>query len=258
MGVRFPPGAQTFFNHFLMRVCYSLCMTRIDRQRALRLRLQGKTYTDIQKELAPISKATLSLWLKDIVLSQKTRETLSSHAKKKSLDGMSRWSKAQSVAARKRVENIKNIALREIKTISDRELMILAAALYWAEGYKRPRKSCGREIVGHEISLTNSDPKLAKAFLKCMTRVCRIDISCVKANVRIFEHMNENVVIEYWSDQLGIPKNNFTKTYVGRSSSSMGKRPFDRLPYGVIQIRINNTDLFYKVMGWIDGVKVNF
>ncbi|HEY5220845.1 MAG TPA: hypothetical protein VIJ29_01695 [Candidatus Paceibacterota bacterium] len=56
---------------------------------------------------------------------------------------------------------------------------------------------------------------------------------------------------------IGIPKDNFTKTHVGLSRSSMGKRPFDRLPHGVIQIRINSTDLFYKVMGWIEGIKIN-
>lgn len=232
-------------------------MTRVDKQKALRLRLQGKTYTDIQKELAPISKATLSLWLKDVVLSQEAKNVLSSRTKEKSLAGMSRWSKMQTVIARKNVKNIKNTAARDIKNISDRELIILAAALYWAEGYKRPRKNHGREIVSHDISLTNSDPKLAMAFLKCMTRICKIDISHVKANIRIFEHMNENTAVEYWSSQLGIPKGNFTKTYVGLSKSSMGKRPFNRLPHGIVQIRIDNTDLFYKIMGWIEGIKKN-
>jgi hypothetical protein len=238
-----------------MCVCYASCMTRIDKQKALRLRLQGKTYTDIQKELAPISKATLSLWLKDVVLPQKAKKALFLRTKEKSLAGISKWSKMQTVIAQRNAEDIKNNAIRDVENISNRELIILAAALYWAEGYKRPRKSHGREIIGHEISLTNSDPKLALAFLKCMTDICKIDISRMRVNIRIFEHMNEGATIEYWSAQLGIPKNNFTKTYVGLSRSSMGKRPFNRLPYGVIQIRINSTDLFYKVMGWIEGIK---
>jgi hypothetical protein len=232
-------------------------MTRVDKQRALHLRLQGKTYSDIQKELAPISKATLSLWLKDVVLSQKAKELLSLRTKEKSLLGILKWSKLQTIIAQKNADNIKNNAARDVKNISDRELMILAAALYWAEGYKRPRERRGRKDICHEISLTNSDPKLVSAFLICMTRVCKVDISKIRVNVRIFEHMNENVVVEYWSSRLGIPKDNFTRAYVGLSRSSMGRRPFNRLPYGVVQVRIGNTALFYKIMGWIEGLKMS-
>ncbi len=90
--------------------------------------------------------------------------------------------------------------------------MILAAALYWAEGYKRPRKRRGRENICHEISLTNSDPKLAGAFLKCMTRIGKVDISHIKVNIRIFQPTSENEAIEYWSGQLGVPRDNYTKT----------------------------------------------
>jgi hypothetical protein len=232
-------------------------MTRVDKQKALRLRLQGKTYTDIQKELGSVSKATLSLWLKDVVLSRAAQEILSSRTKERSLVGMMQWSKMQTIVAHKNSARIKKAAALEIENISNRELMILAAGLYWAEGYKRPRKSRGREVVSHEISLTNSDPELARVFLKCMTDACGVDIRRIKVNIRIFEHMNERVEVEYWSCYLGIPKDNFTKTYVGLSRSSIRKRPFDRLPHGVIQIRINNTDLFYKVMGWIEGLKNN-
>jgi hypothetical protein len=234
-----------------------LCMTRIDKQKAIRLRLQGKTYADIQKELAPVSKSTLSLWLKDLVLSEETKGVLSLRSKEKALAGISKWSKGQTLSARKNADYIKNNAIQDVENISERELMILAAALYWAEGYKRPRKKNGREVVWHDISLTNSDPKLAVAFLKCMTRICGVDISRIKVNIRIFEHMNEAVTVEYWSHQLGLPRSCFTKTYVGVSGSSMRKRPFDRLPYGVIQIRINSSDLFYKIMGWIEGLKRN-
>lgn len=232
-------------------------MTRIDKQKALRLRLQGKTYTEIRKELGGVSKSTLSLWLKDVVLSDAAKQALEARTKKKSVAGILKWSKAQTVEARRNADAIKKNTSREIGKISDRELIILAAALYWAEGYKRPRVRRGREDICHEISLTNSDPKLARAFLKCMIQICKVDIAYVKINVRIFQHMNENEAIEYWSDQLDIPKENFTKTYVGLSRSSAGKRPFNRLPYGVAQVRINNTNLFYKVMGWIEGLKTS-
>ncbi|HUC31727.1 MAG TPA: hypothetical protein VMR99_03565 [Candidatus Paceibacterota bacterium] len=232
-------------------------MTRIDKQKALSLRLQGKTYTDIQKALGDISKSTLSLWLKDVVLSEDAKRTLTERTREKSFAGILRHNKAQTTVARKNADTIKRAGIQNIKHLSDRELMILAAALYWAEGYKRPRKVHGRQITWHDVSLTNADPKLVKAFLKCMVRLCGVEITQIRVSLRIFKHINAREAVEYWSKQLEIPKNNFTKTYLGISKSSMGKRPYNRLPYGIVQIRINNGDLFYKIMGWIEGLKIS-
>lgn len=145
----------------------------------------------------------------------------------------------------------------EVGMLSDRELMILGGALYWAEGYKRPLKRNGKELIAHYVSFTNSDVAMAKVFLKCMTQICGVEISKIKVEARIFKHHNADEVVGYWSGELGIPKENFVKTYAGISSASAGKRPYNRLPYGVIQIRINNTNLFYRIMGWIEGLKTS-
>ena len=149
-------------------------------------------------------------------------------------------------------------ARSEIKDISPRDLLLIGATLYWAEGHKRPIMKNGRELTSHSISLTNSDPKLVKVFLEFAIKICKVPIDKITANVRIFEHLNEENVLSYWARETNIPRKNFTKTYVGTSRSSMGKKPFNRLPYGVIQIRINNTSLFHRVMGWISGLKSKF
>jgi transposase-like protein len=230
-------------------------MTRIDKQKALQLRLQGKTYTEIRKELGGVSKSTLSLWLKDVVLSDAAKRALAARTKEKSFAGILRWSKSQTAKALKRKETIKQSAAGEVGELSDRELMLVGAALYWAEGYKRPLKRNGRELIAHYISFTNSDMEMAKVFLKCMTRICGVEVSRVKVEARIFKHHNADEVVGYWSRELGISKENFVKTYAGISSASAGKRPYNRLPYGVIQIRINSTDLFHRIMGWIEGLK---
>ena len=48
---------------------------------------------------------------------------------------------------------------------------------------------------------------------------------------------------------------NFHKTYYGVSKSSLGKRPFNQLPHGVIQIVVADTILFHRIMGYIEGIK---
>ena len=236
---------------------YTEGMTRVDKQKALRLRLQGKTYADIQKELGGASKATLSLWLKDLVLSQAARDALDARTKEKSFAGITKWSKSQSAAAVKRRDATKKLAVAEIGELSGRELIIVGAALYWAEGYKRSLRRNGRELISHYVSFTNADPAMAKVFLRCMIGVCGVEVSKIKVQVRIFKHHNANEVINNRSGELRIPKENFMKTYASVSPSSGGKRPYNRLPYGVIQIRINSTDLFHRIMGWIEGLQKN-
>lgn len=39
------------------------------------------------------------------------------------------------------------------------------------------------------------------------------------------------------------------------SLASMGKRPFNRLPYGTVQVIVSDTQMFYRILGYIDGVK---
>ena len=146
----------------------------------------------------------------------------------------------------------------EIGKFSKRDLLTLGISLYWAEGYKRPIVKNGREATYHPISLTNSDPRLLKAFIEFLTKVCNVPLEAIKTNVRIFQHLNEKEVLSYWNKTLGVLPENFTKTYVGISRSSMGKRPYNRLPYGVVQIRVSNTPLFHRIMGWIEGLKSKF
>ncbi len=230
-------------------------MARQDRSRALRLRLQGKSYSEIGKELGGISKSTLSLWLKNVILSDVAKQRLAKREREKSIAALIKRNQAQTAWAIRRKSKIKNSARRQIELLSKKTLLLLGAALYWAEGYKRSKMANGREITNHPVVLTNADPKLLQAFIKFVIEVCDISREKIKLEVRIFQHLHEETVIQYWSRTLQLPRENFSTVRHCISRSSQGKRPFNRLPYGVVQIRINNTNLFHKIMGWIDGMK---
>jgi len=228
---------------------------RPDKAIAIKLRFEGKSYSEIQKTIGGISKSTLSKWLKGLVLSEAIRLKISQKSRQKSLQGLLKRNKNQTVLALKRKKIIQESAQSEIKNISLENLFFIGIALYWAEGYKRPRFIKGREVTNHSISLTNSDSKLIKIFLEFLRKICKVPERKIRANLRIFKHLNENEVLNYWIKETQISKENFSKTYLGISKSSLGKRPFNRLPYGVIQIRISDTNLFHRIIGWIEGVK---
>lgn len=227
---------------------------RRDKNQALKLRLNGKSYSEITKLLgAP--KSTLSGWFFNLELSGKVKNKIFERTRQKSLEGLLKRNKNQTTLARKRKLEIQTEATREIKNISQQNLLFIGASLYWAEGYKRPIVKNGREVTHHPVSLTNSDPELIKIYLRFLREICSVPEDRINADIRIFEHQNEDYLLNFWSKITGIKKEKFGKVYYGISKSSLNKRPFNRLQYGTIQIRVNNTKLFHRIMGWIEGIK---
>ncbi len=201
-----------------------------------------------------MSKSTLSLWFVDLQLPQAAKDRLTQMVYKKSILGLIKRNRLQTHLAIQRARLIRESARKEILKINNKELLLVGVALYWAEGYKRVKIHKGKAKVHHPVSLTNSDPFLVKIFLRFIREVCQVPEEKIKAEVRIYEHQNEGHLLEFWSRITGIPPTHFGKFYYGISKSSQGKRPYNILPYGTIQIRIGDTPLYNRIMGWIDGL----
>ncbi len=227
---------------------------RSDKQVALRLRMEGNSYGEIQRILR-VPKSTLSGWFSNLVLSDVLLNKINERTHQKSIQALIDRNKQQTIDAKIRKREINLKAASEIKFLSKRDLLVLGASLYWAEGYNRPIIKNGREVTHHSISLTNSDPILLVCFIKFLTEYCKVPRDKIKLSIRIFSHQNEKTVREYWQNYLNIIPKNVSSILVTLSRSSMGKRPFNRLPYGVAQLRVFDTKLFHRVMGYIDGLK---
>jgi len=230
---------------------------RKDKEKALALRLKGYSYSEINKKLG-IPKATLSDWFTGIVLNTKAQKRIQNRVQKKSIDGLIKRNKMQTHLANKRASEIRSSSEKDIKKLSKHDLLLLGASLYWAEGYKRPIVKNGQKRSYHSISFSNSDPSIIKIFIEFLKKILYIPNNKIKANVRIFKHLNEKQVLKYWKKITGLPDENFHKTYYGVSKSSQGKKPFNRLPNGMIQIRVGDTKNFHKIMGWIQGLEQQF
>ena len=224
-----------------------------NKSQAFKLRLQGRSYNEIN-QLLGISKSTLSSWFTGLELSQEAQKRIRQRVYHGTLKGLVKKNKNQTHLAIQRMRSIRAEAQRQVKLKTRNELLLIGVALYWAEGYKRLAVRNGRQLTHHPVALTNSDPKLVAIFLSFLREICLVPDEKIHADIRIYEHMNENELLKFWRQVTGIPQQNFGKTYYGISKSSLGKRPFNRLPYGTIAIRINNTDLFHKIMGWIEGL----
>lgn len=226
------------------------------REKALQLRLRGRSYNEIAQVL-PVPKSTLRSWLGRIVLSDAAQRRLSERMKSGSVV-LIRRNKMQTHLARQRAQRIRASAARRISNAPEDAISLIGALLYWAEGYKRPMMRSGREVTAHSISFLNSDAGMARLFVKFLQGGLGIDPREIVLAMRLYPHINENTAREYWMQATGLSKSNFRRSTYLVSSASKRKRPFNRLPYGTLQVAVYRTDKFYELMGMVDGVKRMF
>lgn len=212
------------------------------------------SYNEINKILG-IPKSTLSNWLSKIPLSLEAKTRLENRVREGGVNAFVKHNKQQTFDARIRAKTIREAASWEVGSISNNDLLIVGAVLYWAEGYKRIRVIDGREITSHRICFTNSDPFMVSVFILFLRKTMEIPPEKISIEMRLFEHMNAEETILYWMKVTNLPRSQFKKPTYPVSSASKGIRPINRLPYGTVQVIVSDTKLFYRVMGFIDGVK---
>ena len=208
-------------------------MARIkDKQRAIQLRLKGRSYTQIKDELG-ISKSTLSGWLKDMPLSSEQFKKLSV---------VERRVESYKETCRVRKENIlKKIYNEEKKNIlplSKRDLFIAGLFLYWGEGGKTQEST---------LALSNTNPGTIRFFMYWVRNCCEVPEGKIRIKLHLYKDMNFDKEAIFWEKQTGIPKMRFMKTYVKDSnkSSITYKNGFG---HGTCNIYIGNAILTKKVL----------
>ncbi len=226
---------------------------RKEKEQAIELRKKGKSYTQIGKILK-IPKSTLSYWLCDIELSKDAQAILDKRSYKKSTQALIKRNKEQTVLAEKRAIEIRNNAKKEFGTLVKRKLFLSGVNLYWAEGYKKGAYGSKWKSV----DFANSDPEMILLMMKFFLRECRIPIEKIKAQLIAHENVNIESSVKYWSKLTGIAELNFIKTTLPVARKSFNKRKNNSLTHGTLHIRINDVRFFYRVIGWIDGLKEFF
>jgi len=202
---------------------------------ARKLREKGYSYSEI-KEKINVSKSTLSLWLRDIHLSQENIARLTGLQK-------SRLTAAESKKKRRiaQTKKILSTSIRETDELIDNPLFISGLMLYWAEGAK----------YSENIAFSNSDPLMIRLIMNWFRQICKVPEDKFRAEIHIHElHVRKNCE-QYWSKITNIPINQFYKTQIKPTSLRFRK---NRLYDGTCSIRINDVNLFRRIMGWRMGV----
>ncbi len=221
---------------------------KIKQNEAIKLRLQGKSYGEILKALNIPSKGTLSFWFKDIKLPLEAKERLKKNILIARKRGLFNFNKQRTRRIIKENNLIFSKAIKVVKPISEYELILIGAALYWGEGtihhgrHKYPR-----------LSFSNSNAQMIKLYMLFIRKILKVEEKRIKSGIHIHPNIKEKTARKFWSRVTGLPESNF---YISRQISRLSKfkRGKKFLPYGTIQIIINRRQLFYQVKGYINGI----
>lgn len=224
-----------------------------DKQKAIGLRLTGKTYTEISKVLH-IPKSTLSGWLHSIELSGQARERIAQKYKIGSYKGLLQKAKLQTEMAIARSVKTRLESEKDIIKIGDKELFLIGLGLYLGEGHKKAITTNGIKRTYHPVSLSNSDPLIVKLFIKFLIRICQVDKERIKLSIHMYSRQDEQKAKIFWIETTQLPGSNFRQSYFGVSKASKRKKPHNHLPNGTLKITVHDTMLYHRIMGWLNGL----
>jgi len=196
---------------------------------------------EIAREVG-VSKASISLWTRRVELTKEQRSRLSLASRSVESIEKRRINRLANESAKR--SRIMVEAEKDIHSISDYELKVIGAMLYWGEGGKTSRGMA---------RISNSDPAVIKVSMLFFRKICRVPESRFRGSIHTYSHLNAEEALLYWSKVSGIPESQFFKTYIKPSIASSGKR--DKLPYGTFDIYVCDTKLFLTIMGWIEKIK---
>jgi len=135
-------------------------------------------------------------------------------------------------------------AAHEVGTVSDRELMLIGAAIYWCEGTKsKPWRRDDR------IIFTNSDPGLIALFLT-FVRLNGRSVADTRFRVAIHESADASAAERWWAEALGLGGIEFDRATLKRHKPLTRRRNVGADYHGCLVVSVTQgRDLYWRIEG---------
>lgn len=215
------------------------------RQEARQLRSKGLGIKTIAHKLN-VSPSSVSLWCRDIILNPDQIKELVRRSHDPRYGRRLEYTQKLRETKNKKIIHLMDQGIKEIGTITKRELFITGVALYWAEGFKKDN------LVG----FSNSDPTMIAIFMRWLHQ-CGVAKNRLKFRVGVNEAYRKKIhdIEHYWKKILHIQVDQFQKPFFQKVQ---WKKSYDNPDayHGVLRVRVSkSTDLLRKIHGWIGGLK---
>ena len=209
------------------------------------LRRKGWSIRDIAKELC-VSRASASMWCRNTTLTETQKRLLIERA----IEGGHRGRiLGSSTNHRRKIENIERHVQggkKYVNALSLRELLLVGAAIYWGEGSKKS-----------QLGFINSDADMIVFIYRWFQKALGVKKQDFMPRILIndLHKSRDKVIKKYWAKLLGLPESQFRKTTFIKRPNTKRYSNHDTY-FGLLTLRVrNSTDLKYKILGLIEGLK---
>lgn len=218
-----------------------------DKARAISLRKEGRTYSEILIQI-PVAKSTLSLWLRDVGLSKRQQQCLT----KARLVASKRGGESRRLQRIEKTNRILTDAKKDIRRISQRELFLIGAVLYWAEGTKEKEYR-----PGARVEFSNSDPSMLRVFKTWLIESAKLTEADIRYEIYLHETSKGRLqeIKRYWSRELRIPLASLGTVYLKRGLLKTNRKNTKNGYYGLVKLRVrSSSSLARSLRGWAEGI----
>jgi hypothetical protein len=214
------------------------------RKIAVAMREEGRSYREI-RDVVGVSKSTLSLWLRDVPLSDEQQRALASRGPA----ATRRHSQAARANATRRRSSVQAQARAQIAHMSESEVFVAGVVAYWAEGSKNKPWRFGQGTV-----FINSDPGMIQLFLHWLQL---IGIRRERLQFRLTIHESGDIpqALAYWSKVVDAAPASFGRIQVKKHNPKTVRRNVGEDYHGCLVIYVRRSaDLTLQIAGWCEGL----
>lgn len=232
---------------------YSTTMPAIKynlKEKAIALRKEGLSYSEILAKI-PVAKSTLSDWLHSVGLSKHQKQRLTA----KKLEAIGKGGAAKRVQRIAATEKIMAMAIKDIGTITRRELWLMGVMLYWAEGSKEKEWD-----VGCGIQFSNTDPDMINLFLYWLKEIYSKTFDDLIIDIYIHDLQRERTeeISAFWVKAINGPQDAIAHIYYKKGNPKTLRKNVGPTYHGTLRVTVKtSTSLNRQIAGWTRGV-VNF
>lgn len=213
------------------------------RRQARELRAGGASLKAIARDLG-VATSTVSVWVRDLPVPPGLRRQ-AIHAKRINSE---RWLRERARREEDR-QLTKAAAARLVGRVSDRELMLSGAVLYWAEGAKD--KVYDRR---EDVAFINSDPAVIVMFQRWLDVM---EVPCDHRTYRLSIHESADIdaAHRYWSDVIDVDVERFARPTLKRHVPKTRRLNVGQNYHGCLVIRVRQSRVLYqKIEGLFAGM----
>lgn len=207
-----------------------------EKEIAITLRRKGHSYRDILRSV-PVSKSTLSDWLKELPLTRGEKTALKRATDRNITRGRIRAAGALRDLRLERERALHLVAAREYRSYREDPFFSVGIALYWGEGSKRHGG----------FAFTNSDPEMVAIMVRWIERFLATPRHMIKARLYLHRSYAHERLETYWIRSLRLSPSNLYKSVYKPSALAVKKRPDYK---GCFKIIIDKVSLRLKMQYW--------